>query len=132
MLHEQGAVVTGGSRGIGAAIVRRLAAEGAGVVFGYRSDAEAADAVVKEVEEAGGRAWAVAADTHVGRLDVLVNNAAVPARINLEQVSAEEFDRVFAINTCAAASHPARDETHGQRCAHHQRLQRQYQLARGR
>lgn len=62
MLQAQGAVVTGGSRGIGAAIVRRLAAEGAGVVFGYRSDERAADAVLRQVHDAGGRAWAVAAD----------------------------------------------------------------------
>lgn len=117
MLEELGAVVTGGSRGIGAAIVRRLASEGAGVVFGYRSDEQAAKAVLKQVHDAGGCAWAVAADlaepdelerlfaaadAHLGRLDVLVNNAAVPARVALEEITAEQFDRVFAINTRAA------------------------------
>lgn len=117
MLQEQGAVVTGGSRGIGAAIVCRLASEGAGVVFGYRSDEQAADTVLKQVHDAGGQAWAVAADlaepdelrnlfsvadTQLGRLDVLVNNAGVPARAALEDITVEQFDQAFAVNTRAA------------------------------
>lgn len=116
MRPGQGVVVTGGSRGIGAAIVRRLAAQGAGVVFGFHRDAQAADVVVNDVREMGGQAWAVAADladpdevermfevadTHLSQLDVLVNNAGVAARMTLDEVSATEFDRVFAINTRA-------------------------------
>lgn len=116
-METRAAVVTGGSRGIGAAIVRRLADAGLGVVFGYHGDKQAADAVLKEVYEAGGRAWAVAADLadpdqprrlfstasgRLGRLDVLVNNAAVPARAELNEITVERFDRVFAINTRAA------------------------------
>jgi 3-oxoacyl-[acyl-carrier protein] reductase len=115
-LDGKGVVVTGGSRGIGAAIVHRLAAEGARVVFGYKSNTQAARAVLEQVREAGGNAWAVCADladpeqvkglfaavdNHVDRLDVLVNNAGVPARVTVEDVSVAEFDRVFAINTRA-------------------------------
>lgn len=116
-LQDRAAVVTGGSRGIGAAIVRRLAGEGADVVFGYHSDERAANAVLEQVHDTGGRAWAVAADiaepaelrrlfttadTQLGRLDVLVNNAGVPARAELAEITVEQFDRVFAINTRAA------------------------------
>lgn len=116
ILDGLAAVVTGGSRGIGAAIVRRLAADGAAVLFGYATDAERADSVVNEVRRAGGAAWAVqadlarpdqvqqlfaAVDSHLGRLDLLVNNAAVPARIGFDEVTVDEFDRVFAINTRA-------------------------------
>lgn len=133
MPARQGVVVTGGSRGIGAAIVHRLAAQGAAVVFGYHRDAQAADMVRNDVREMGGQAWAVAADladpdqvermfdvaaTHLGRLDVLVNNAGVPARMALDEVSAAEFDRVFAINTRAplpAIQHAARRMSAGGR-----------------
>jgi 3-oxoacyl-[acyl-carrier protein] reductase len=83
------------------------------VVFGYRSDARAAETVVGQVAKAGGRARAVAADVadpdeleqvftvadaHLGRLDVLVNNAALPGRTSLERVSAAQFDGVVAVN----------------------------------
>jgi 3-oxoacyl-[acyl-carrier protein] reductase len=91
VLSGKGAVVTGGSRGIGRAIVRRLAADGATVVFNYATSTEAANEVAAEVREAGGRAHPVRADlaepgavdrllataaAHLDGLDILVNNAA--------------------------------------------------------
>jgi 3-oxoacyl-[acyl-carrier protein] reductase len=106
-------LVTGASRGIGAAIAKRLAADGAKVVVNYSSSAQAADQVVAAIKQAGGDAVAVKADvgnpaeipglirsavTHFGRLDVLVNNAAVMKRAFLPDVTAELIDAHFNVN----------------------------------
>ena len=100
------AVVTGGSRGIGRAIVRRLAADGARVVFGYRQDKAAADALAREV----GDAVAVRADQEdpasievlfepvADGLDILVNNAAINPHASIRDITPELFDLVMAVN----------------------------------
>jgi 3-oxoacyl-[acyl-carrier protein] reductase len=107
------ALVTGGSRGLGAAIAKRLAHDGAAVALTYTSSPQKADEVVRDIAAAGGKALAIRADSAdveavkhavaetantLGRLDILVNNAGVAAIAPIDQFSMEEFDRLVAIN----------------------------------
>jgi len=112
-LEGKTALVTGGSRGIGAAIAKRLAADGANVAITFTKGADAAAAVVKEIERDGRKAIAIQADATdaaaveaavekvvatFGRLDVLVNNAGTAIPKKFEDATLEELDRLIDLN----------------------------------
>src|SRR5260370_26116749 len=107
------ALITGGSRGIGAAIAKRLAADGAKVAITYTKGTDAASAVVKAIERAGRKAIAIQADATdagaveaavertvatFGQLDILVNNAGTAVPKRFEENTLEELDRRIDIN----------------------------------
>jgi 3-oxoacyl-[acyl-carrier protein] reductase len=115
-LAGKSALVTGGSRGIGAATVRRLASEGAAVAFTYAASDDKAAALVTEIEAGGSEALAIKADSadpeavqravaetvrRFGHLDILVNNAGILLRGPVDAFSLSDFDRMFAVNVRA-------------------------------
>src|SRR5690349_13196347 len=112
-LSHKTAIVTGSSRGIGAALARALAAAGARVVVNYAGREDAAQSVVKEIESKGGEAIAVQADIskvadaralfsrsedRFGKVDILVNNAGVIVYKMLVDTTDDDFDRIMSIN----------------------------------
>ncbi|KAA0700930.1 3-oxoacyl-ACP reductase FabG [Neorhizobium sp. P12A] len=127
------ALVTGGSRGIGAAIVQRLSDEGASVAFTYSSSSEKAELLALTINEAGGSALAIRADSadpdavrsavsqtveRLGGIDILVNNAGILIRGDVADYDLADFDRMFAVNVRAvfvAAQAAAREMGHGGR-----------------
>ena len=107
------AIVTGGSRSIGAAIAKRLAADGATVAITYNASPDRAEAVVQEIVAAGGQAVALAADAgnpeavraaiaevaqRFGKIDILVNNAGISLLGAPEDIAFEDFQRILAVN----------------------------------
>ena len=116
-LTNKVALVTGGSRGIGAAIAKRLAADGANVAITYTKGADAAASVVKEIERAGRKATAIQADATdvaaveaavektvatLGQLDILVNNAGTAIPKKFEETTLEEIDLMLSLNVRGA------------------------------
>ena len=117
LLEGTTAVVTGGNSGIGEAIVVAMAAEGANVVIDYVAHPEATDALIKKIEDSGGKAVGVHADItnpddlqamvkaavdNFGRLDVLVNNAGMETRTSLLDTTQEQYDKVMSVNMKSA------------------------------
>ncbi len=115
-LINKTALVTGGSRGIGAGIVKRLASEGANVAFTYVFDKEKAEELVKEIEKTGKKALAIEANNQnpeeviaavektvatFGQLDILVNNAGIGIVAPIEEFTLENFDKTMDINVRA-------------------------------
>ena len=116
VLRGKVALVTGGSRGIGAAIARRLAADGADVALTYVSKPDAAEAVAGEIRAQGRRAEAIQADAadpssviaavdrtaeRLGRLDILVNNAGIAKHGDIAEMPLDDFDAILAVNVRA-------------------------------
>jgi 3-oxoacyl-[acyl-carrier protein] reductase len=116
-LNNRVALVTGGSRGIGAAIAKRLAADGANVAITYTKGANAAASVVKEIERTGRKGIAIQADATdagaveaavektvatLGQLDVLVNNAGTAIPKKFEETTLEEIDHMLSLNVRGA------------------------------
>jgi 3-oxoacyl-[acyl-carrier protein] reductase len=110
------ALVTGGSRGIGAAIVRRLASEGVAVAFTYAASSAAANELVADIAANGGTAVAIRADSaepaevqaavaqtvqRFGRLDILANNAGIIGSGTVDTFPLADFDRILAVNVRA-------------------------------
>ena len=117
VLDGKVALVTGGARGIGAGIAKRLAADGAAVALTYASSADKARQVVDDITAAGGTAVAIRADSaveadvidsiaetvrHLGRLDILVNNAGGGGFVTIDEMSTADIDRMLAVNVRAA------------------------------
>ncbi|MER7208961.1 glucose 1-dehydrogenase [Streptosporangium sp. NPDC000239] len=117
-LTDKVALVTGGSRGIGRAVARRLAGDGATVVLTYAQGGAAAAETVESIEKDGGRAFALRAElgehgdaeamwaafdavTGDARVDILVNNAGIGRSAGIATLTEEEFDKVFAVNVRA-------------------------------
>jgi 3-oxoacyl-[acyl-carrier protein] reductase len=112
-LAGKAALVTGGSRSIGAAIAKRLAADGAAVALTYSTSPKKAEEVVRAIEAAGGKALAVPADSGdpaavkaavartaeaFGRLDILVNNAGIAILKPLNDLTLDDFDHIVTVN----------------------------------
>jgi 3-oxoacyl-[acyl-carrier protein] reductase len=130
------ALVTGGSRSIGAAIARRLAADGAAVALTYSASPDKAAAVVRGIEAAGGRALAIAADAGdpaavraavvrtveaFGGIDILVNNAGLALGGPIEEIDFETYERMIAVNVTGvfvATQEAARQMRAGGRIVH--------------
>ena len=127
-LQDKIAFVTGGSRGIGAAIVQRLARQGATVVFTYQSSAAEAQALSAKVEAAGGKALGVQADAadaavlaaaidkvaaQFGRIDILVNNAGVFLPGAIDDFSLADFDKTVAVMPDLQVSGAGAAQIHG-------------------
>jgi 3-oxoacyl-[acyl-carrier protein] reductase len=130
------ALVTGASRSIGAAIAKRLAADGAAVAITYSSSPDMAKVVVKEIESAGGKALAIKADATdaeavrlavnktvgtFGGIDILVNNAGAAIMAPIEQFALADFDKLMAVNVrgvFVATQEAARHMREGGRIIH--------------